>query len=144
MTQEKFEVYAIVELFGHNKIAGKVTEQVIGGSSFIRVDVPNTKDVPGFTRLLHANAIYAINPVTEEVANGYAERIQSQPIQSWDAREVLKRIDEQKKLNEPPKYDQEYEDNQRKADNELLEDEDDLNDYGDIHSDNNDEKPLPW
>lgn len=98
MTTEKFEVHAIVELFGHNKIAGKVTEQVIGGASFIRVDVPNTKSQPAFTRLLHANAIYAINPVTEEVATQYAENLKVMPIQSWDAREVLNRIDEQKRL----------------------------------------------
>jgi hypothetical protein len=98
---EKFEVFAIIELFGHNKMAGKVTEQVIGGSSFVRVDVPNTEASPAFTRLLHANAIYAINPVTEEVATGYASRLQVKPIDAWDAREVLKRIDDMKKLPEP-------------------------------------------
>lgn len=101
MTTEKFEVHAIVELFGHNKIAGKVTEQTLGGSTMIRVDVPNTKASPGFTRLLHINAIYAINPVTEEVATQYAENLNVMPIQSWDAREVLNRIDEMKKLNSP-------------------------------------------
>lgn len=98
---EKFELFAIVELFGHNRIAGKVTEQVIGGASFVRVDVPSTEASPAFTRLLHPNAIYAINPVTEEVATGYAARIQVKPIETWDAREVLKRIDEMKKLNAP-------------------------------------------
>lgn len=124
MTTEKFEVHAIVELFGHNKIAGKVTEQVIGGTSFIRIDVADTKASPAFTRLLHANAIYAINPVTEEVATQYAANLKVMPIQSWDAREVLNRIDEQKKLAAAPKYDQEYEDKQREADEELNEDDD--------------------
>lgn len=96
--QEKFEVWAIVELFGHNKIAGKVSEQTIGGSSMVRVDVPATEAAPAFTRLLNVSAIYAINPVTEEVAVGCAGRFQSRPIETWDAREVLRRIDEQKKL----------------------------------------------
>lgn len=98
---EKFETWAIVELFGHNKIAGKVSEQTIGGSSLIRIDVPDTEASPSFTRLLNVSAIYAINPVTEEVATGYASRLQSKPIEAWDAREVLKRIDEMKKLNAP-------------------------------------------
>lgn len=100
--QEKFETWAIVELFGHNKIAGKVSEQTIGGSSLVRVDVPDTEASPAFTRLLNVSAIYAINPVTEEVAVGYAGRLQSKPIEAWDAREVLKRIDDMKKLNAPP------------------------------------------
>lgn len=37
---EKFEQFAVVELFGHQIIAGKVSEQVIGGQGFVRVDVP--------------------------------------------------------------------------------------------------------
>lgn len=99
--QEKFETWAIVELFGHNKIAGKVSEQTIGGSSMVRVDVPDTEASPAFTRLLNVSAIYAINPVTEDVATAYAGRLQSKPIEVWDAREVLKRIDDMKKLNAP-------------------------------------------
>jgi len=98
---EKFETWAIVELFGHNKIAGKVSEQTIGGSSMVRVDVPDTEAAPAFTRLLNVSAIYAINPVKEDVATAYAGRLQSKPIEAWDAREVLKRIDEMKKLNAP-------------------------------------------
>ena len=35
-----FEQTCIVELMGHNMIAGKVTEQTIGGQGFVRVDVP--------------------------------------------------------------------------------------------------------
>lgn len=101
MQTEKFEIWAIVELFGHQKMTGKVTEQTIGGATMVRVDVPDTTAVPGFTRFLNVSAIYAINPVTEEVARGYAERIQAQPIQAWDAREVLNRIDQAKKLNAP-------------------------------------------
>lgn len=98
MSQEKFELHAIVELFGHQKMAGKVSEQTIGGSSLIRVDVPDTDQQPAFTRFLNISAIYAINPVTEEVANATADTINSKPINVWDAREILRRVDEQKKL----------------------------------------------
>ncbi len=35
-----FDTWAVVEVMGHNTYAGRVTEQAIGGASFIRVDVP--------------------------------------------------------------------------------------------------------
>ena len=92
-TIEKFEAWALLELFGHNRIAGKVTEQTIGGGSFVRVDVPETTESKPFTRLLNPSAIYAINPVTEEVARGLAESIRSKPIEAWDARDVISRIE---------------------------------------------------
>lgn len=109
MQDTKFEIWAIIELFGHNKIAGKVSETTIGGGNFVRVDVPDTATVPAWTRFLNPSAIYAINPVTEEVAKGYADRLVSKPIDAWDAREVLKRIDESKKLNAPAEEDEQEE-----------------------------------
>ena len=90
--EQKFELFAVVELFGHQRIAGKITEQSIGVATFIRVDVPETKAQPKFTRILNPSAIYAINPVTEEVANEMAERIQSKPIDAWDIREMEKKL----------------------------------------------------
>lgn len=38
--EQKFEVFAVVELFGHQKLAGKVAEQSIGAATFIRVYAP--------------------------------------------------------------------------------------------------------
>lgn len=65
---EKLETWAVVELFGHQKIAGKVTEQMIAGGAFLRVDVPAVDGAQEFTRFYGANAIYAITPTTEEIA----------------------------------------------------------------------------
>lgn len=98
----KFELQAIVELFGHSRIAGKVSEQSIGGATFVRIDVPATKTQPPFTRFLNPSAIYAINPVTEDVATAIAERIESKPIQLWDAEEVMNRINALKQLKSAP------------------------------------------
>jgi len=75
-----FESFCIVELFGHQKIAGRVTEQVIAGQGFVRVDVPETKRQAGFTRLFGAGAIYSITPVSEEIALQAAERIWVEPV----------------------------------------------------------------
>lgn len=88
---EKFESWAIVELFGHNKIAGKCSEQNIAGANMLRVDVPETPSNPGFSRLLGHAAIYAINPVTEEVAIHWAKMLHCAPISAWDVREFMEK-----------------------------------------------------
>lgn len=78
---EIFEVWAIVELFGHQKIAGKVTEQTIAGQGFLRVDVPEIPTIhtrpakKGFVRMYGPGAIYSITPVSEEIAVHMARTI---------------------------------------------------------------------
>jgi hypothetical protein len=88
-TTEKFEAWAIIELFGHNQIAGKCTEQNIAGSNMLRVDVPETSEHPAFTRFLGNGAIYAINPVTEEIARHWANSLQVSPVNAWDIRQFI-------------------------------------------------------
>ena len=92
MENGKFELSAIVELFGHSRMAGKVTEQTIGSASFIRIDVPETKQQPAFTRLVNPSAIYAINPVTEEVMFTMAEEMSNKPIDAWDIRTMQRKL----------------------------------------------------
>lgn len=90
--ESKLELFAIVELFGHQRIAGKVTEQTVGSATFIRVDVPETQSQPSFTRIVNPTAVYAINPVTEEVMKHMAENISQKPIEAWDIREMQKKL----------------------------------------------------
>jgi hypothetical protein len=91
-TETSFDQWAVVELMGHQQMAGRVTEQSIGGAAFIRVDVPeqparakrqswDTDEpiIPAYTRFLSGASIYAINPCTEEVAKMTAERIRARP-----------------------------------------------------------------
>ncbi len=80
-----FANHCVVELFGHQKIAGLVTEQVIAGQGFVRVDVPETKRHPAFTRMFGAGAIYSITPVSEEIALAAAESIYIEPVQVYVA-----------------------------------------------------------
>jgi hypothetical protein len=95
--------YAVVEVLGHNVFAGKVSEHVIGGSGFIRVDVPELPErrekyadwrdkehervipgVPAFTKLIGAGSIYAITPCTEEVARRIADQKRVVPVHVAD------------------------------------------------------------
>lgn len=89
--QEKFELWCVVELFGHAKIAGKCTEQNIAGANMLRVDVPETTQQPAFTRFFGSAAIYAINPVDEKTARHFAEKLNTKPIEAWDISEMIKK-----------------------------------------------------
>lgn len=85
-----FDAWAIVEVMGHKQYAGHVTEQAIGGSSFIRVDVPEVtcKDgekLPPFTKLLGSGSIYAISPCTEETARAFAAMSRARSFAEYDA-----------------------------------------------------------
>lgn len=88
-----FEQWAIVELFGHARIAGKLTEQTIGGCAFVRVDVPEMvregQTLPGFTKLYGQGAIYAISFVDEATARIAAQEIHAQPVSVWSLRAGL-------------------------------------------------------
>lgn len=84
MSKETFETWALVELFGHNRIVGLVTEQAIGGASFIRVDVPGPDGATRYTRMFGAAAIYAINPVAKDVAVALAQRCDARPVQAYE------------------------------------------------------------
>lgn len=85
-TAATFETWAIVEVMGHRRFAGFVTEQTIGGASFVRVDVPKTSDeLPAFTKLLGAGSIYAITPCTEETARAFASHIGERAFATYEA-----------------------------------------------------------
>lgn len=92
MEQESKELWALVELFGHNRIAGKVTEAEIGGGALIRVDVPAVKDRDPLTKYYNVKAIYGITPVDEATARRMAESIDAAPINAYSLdREVERR-----------------------------------------------------
>ena len=88
-TKEQFDLWCIVELFGHTKVAGRCTEQSIAGGNMLRVEVPETKQQPAFTRFYGNAAIYAIHPVTEDVATEMASNLSVKPVQAWDIRQVI-------------------------------------------------------
>lgn len=86
---DNFEMWCVLELFGHRRMAGIVSEQTIAGASFIRIDVPETdeEDKEGwFTQLYNPSAVYAISPTSEEQARKVAQRAHYRPIQEYEVR----------------------------------------------------------
>ena len=87
----KFEEWAIIELFGHKVIAGKVSEQQVGGCSFVRVDVPAVGKQKPFTRLFGNGAIYSINITDEETATAAADYYKPVPMEPWTVSDMLRK-----------------------------------------------------
>lgn len=90
-TDEKasYEGWAILELMGHRRLAGYLSEQAIGGASFVRIDVPGEGDTKVATQFYSGAAVYCITPTTEEVARAVAKRSDHAPVQRWELAPAL-------------------------------------------------------
>ena len=62
------QTWAVVELMGHVKTAGQVTEETHFGTVLGRLDVPEIGDKPANTFFFGGASIFRITPCTEEVA----------------------------------------------------------------------------
>jgi hypothetical protein len=106
-TKETFEAWAIVELMGHRRLAGRVSEQVIGGASLLRIDVPEVAEVPAslvddpyfagqkrrtqakpaipaYSQLYGIGSICCITPTTEEIARKASAAMRERPLSLYD------------------------------------------------------------
>lgn len=82
--QPKFDQWCIVEVMGHSRFAGRVTEQAVGGCSFIRVDVPECDGRSAFTKLLGGGSIFALTPCTEQVARAAGRSFRARPYEFFE------------------------------------------------------------
>jgi hypothetical protein len=82
--QPELRSYALVELFGHQRIVGYLSQQTFGTGVLFRVDVPDLlKDEKvirkGFTRYFGLSAIYSITPCSEEMVRRLLPNIDGTP-----------------------------------------------------------------
>lgn len=80
---KSFDEWANVEVMGHRRFAGRVTEQVVAGCGFVRIDVPAVDERLPFTKLIGTASIYAITPVSEGVARELARRYCERPVEVY-------------------------------------------------------------
>jgi len=98
MADELKEFWAIVEVMGHTKYAGFISEHTMAGCAFIRIEIPEIpaetegvgvdrrvirETIPGFTKLLGPSSIFAITPVPEERARADAKVINRYLTHPW-------------------------------------------------------------
>ncbi len=79
-----FRQWCIVEIYGHQKYAGMVSEAEIGGCKFVRVDIPAENETPAFTKFFGQGAIFSMTPVSEAVAVQVAKSHRRPPVEPWD------------------------------------------------------------
>lgn len=87
--KETFQGWCVVELLGHRRLAGHVTEQEIAGAAFLRVDVPEVDDEPAATQFVNPSSVYALTPTTEEIARAVSRTSRPAPVDLWTLRRAL-------------------------------------------------------
>ena len=134
-----FDCWCICELFGHTRLAGRVTEQAIAGSGLIRIDVPELPATkynpaqPGFTRYVGVSAVYSLTPVSQEIAMRAAESMRVAPVNVYMA---------MPQLESGPKWGEEDEDDERNFDDSDDPDDDAI--PGDPDNDDEDGEEMPF
>lgn len=76
-----FDEWAILELMGHRRLAGRVTEQEIAGRPFLRLDTP--ADTP-LTQFYAPQAVYCLTPCDEATARAVAKGSQPAPVRRFE------------------------------------------------------------
>jgi hypothetical protein len=80
---ERFESWAIVELMGHVRMAGRVTEEELFGSKIGRVDCP-MPDGGYATVYFGGGSVYRLSPCSEAVARAVAQVSKPEPVHRWE------------------------------------------------------------
>lgn len=87
---EDFNEWAIVELMGHRRIAGRVTEQEIAGRAFLRIEIPQA-DGSEATEFYNPASLYGLTPCDEALARVVAREIDRKPVSAYALERILER-----------------------------------------------------
>jgi len=105
----QLEGWFLLELFGHTKIAGKVSEVTLGTTVMLRVDVPEVKyqsrdymsnkvveqTIAPFTKFYSTASLFAATPINEETAKAMMQNLRVVPVQEFEVRPALPAPQEQ-------------------------------------------------
>jgi hypothetical protein len=84
-TRDGFKGWAIVELMGHRRLAGLVTEQPMFGTSLLRLDVyEGDAPSPSATQFYGGGAVYCLTPTTEAIARAMGAQLRPEPVAVWE------------------------------------------------------------
>jgi hypothetical protein len=83
-----FGAWAILELMGHVKLAGYITEEELFGSKIGRIDIPGENGQTAVTQYFGGHTVYRLTPVTEDVARAFAIGHQPAPVTRWELKTV--------------------------------------------------------
>ena len=93
-----FPCWAIIEIMGHQRYAGMVSEMPVAGVGMLRIDVPEVEEagrcvkLEAYVRLVGVQSIYALTPCTEETARRYAGMIRKRAFELYDVPRIAQPI----------------------------------------------------
>ncbi len=79
--REPFKGWAVLELMGHRRLGGFVSEEQLFGVVLCRIDVPAT---PPFTQYYGGSAVYCLTPTTEAIARALTEQNAPLPVHPFE------------------------------------------------------------
>lgn len=79
-----FSGWSVLELMGHRRLGGYVSQHEFAGAAFIRIDVPGEGGEVAATQLYAPAAVYCLTPTTEANARAVALRNRPEPVQRWE------------------------------------------------------------
>jgi hypothetical protein len=82
---ESYEGFAVLELMGHRRLAGKIREASAAGVPLLRIDVyvPDN-DAPVATQYYAPSAIYCVTPCNESLCRMFAQRNRPAPVSRFE------------------------------------------------------------
>lgn len=88
---ETFSAWGIVELMGHQRVAGRLSERALGGGNMLQVDIPQEDD--SFRTVFYGNsAIYAVHVTDEAAARAIAKVSGTRPTYAWELESAQHRL----------------------------------------------------
>lgn len=102
------ELWAVVEIMGHKRYAGRVSEYSQLGVPLVRIEVPDVDGQPAFEKLFSGPAIYCVTPCDKEAALTAARQFRERPLSlvSLPMRDLTRRIEDCEER--PEKYGPDY------------------------------------
>lgn len=86
LTAPKDFGWVLLELMGHRQRIGQAREEEVAGGLMLRIDVPVDDGDDFVTEYYGATSIYALRPISEEVAKGHYSRSDPRPRRPADYR----------------------------------------------------------
>jgi hypothetical protein len=90
MDKTEFSEWAVIELMGHNVVAGLVTDSPIGNGNLFQVNVPETDKFPAYTQFVGKGSIFRMTITDEATARDVAQKRDARPLVIQFSQEALK------------------------------------------------------
>lgn len=76
-------MWAMVELMGHTRVAGRISEESHFGVALMRCDIP-TGPEDYFTQWYGGPAIFRVTPISEDTARSFTAGNRPQPVRPYE------------------------------------------------------------